>query len=49
MFNTSMYPTGDSKLDKYIQDFFIEMIEIEVLDYLRSCWNKGESTLTRCL
>ena len=42
MFSTGMYPSGDSKLDKYIQDFFIGMIEIEVLDFLKSCWNRGE-------
>ena len=38
-----MYPTGDSKLDNYIQDCFIGMIEIEVLDYMRTCWDGKES------
>ncbi len=42
MFNTGMYPTGDSKLDNYIQEYFIGMIEIEALDFLRTCWDKKE-------
>lgn len=43
MFATGMYPTGDAKLDEYIQDCFIGMIEMEVLDHLNSCWDKKES------
>lgn len=43
MFATGIYPTKDSKLDTYIQDLFIGMIEFEVLDNLRSCWDGKES------
>lgn len=35
MFATNIYPTKDSKLNVYIKDFFIGMIEIAALDNLR--------------
>ena len=43
MFATRIYPTKNPKLDTYIQDLFIGMIEIGILDYLRSCWDGKES------
>lgn len=42
MFNTGIYPSGDSQLDTYVQDHFIAMIEMAGLDYLRSSWGKKE-------
>lgn len=48
MFATGMYPTGDETLDHYIQDCLVGIIEIVVLDYLRSCWD-GEEPLDEYL